>query len=82
LAGRRAIFFWPNAYRLSSSGSRHAKTENIGDEAQSGEVHIKQMLERHEHDRDEGDPAREAIEELKQAIDALKETLEELRTKF
>jgi len=25
LAGRRAVFFWPNVYRLSSPGSRHAK---------------------------------------------------------
>jgi hypothetical protein len=45
LAGRRAIFFWPNAYRLSSSGSRHAKTENIGDEAQSGDGSKKRQVQ-------------------------------------
>jgi uncharacterized coiled-coil DUF342 family protein len=56
--------------------------QTFRDMTQTIRVHIKQMLERHEHDRDEGDPAGEAIEELKQAIDALKETLEELRTKF
>jgi len=56
--------------------------QTFRDMTQTIRVHIKQILECHEHDRDEGDPARETIEELKQAIDALKETLEELGTKF
>ena len=56
--------------------------QTFRDMTQTIRVHIKQILECHEHDRDEGDPARETVEELKQAIDALKETLEELRAKF
>ena len=56
--------------------------QTFRDMTQTIRVHIKQILECHEHDRDEGDPARETVEELKQAIDALKETLEELGTKF
>jgi hypothetical protein len=40
--------------------------QTFRDMTQTIRVHIKQILECHEHDRDEGDPARETIEELEQ----------------
>jgi predicted ArsR family transcriptional regulator len=44
--------------------------------------HVKKIVERHEYVRGNGEPARDAIKKLKQALGALDGALDQLEAKF